>query len=297
MTPPRTPLPPLATPVKWGHREAPGPYLGRLLAANKVPASDAWRFMKALRDRASEPQGHDAHLLELMAAELGGRPIDLPTDIRGRAQPLGSAPYPTPRFGCRLCSSGEVIQQVAHDSENLCLTHPGQMVWIGPGTSPDTQRVLPYDPQTARAERLYRRYSANRRFNPDLTTRSWEMVRDNARLSRFANVHPVLSRLGLYDRESWKIDARLALYPATVALARLLSDQRHLSIWLNPALSHGELHAVQQGFVGHRPLSVRHSGPRRADAAASSTPAPTCRDLEPESELAPVPVAVGARPC
>lgn len=244
MTTDRAPLPPLAIPVKWGHREAPGSYLTRLLATNDIPMGDAMRYVNKLCQHAAEPTAHATHLRDVIPVELGHRSPDLATLIRSRAQPLGSAPYPSPRYGCRLCSAGEVIRQVAHDSENLCLKHAGQMVWIGPGTVPDSQRILPFDRHIARAERLHRRYSAARRFNPDLTARTWEMTRDNARLSGWAHVDPVLSKLHQYDRPSWQVDARLALYPSTVALAQLLTDQRHLSIWLNPALSNRELRTL-----------------------------------------------------
>lgn len=260
MKPDRTPLPPLASQVKWGHREAPGSFLIRLLAANLIDTRNAARYVARLCRQAPGIRGYAEYLRDAMAAELGGRSPELVAAIRSRSQPIASAPYPTPRYGCVLCSGGVRIRQVAHDAENLCLRHPGQLVWVGPGTDPSNQIIVRYDGQIAHAERLHRRYTAVRRFNPDLTARASEMVRDNARLSHWAELHPVLRHLPLEDRRAWETKARLALYPATVALAQILTDQRNLSTWLNPALSNQELRrlfAVSLLRTGQFPCGIR----------------------------------------
>jgi hypothetical protein len=256
MTTSPVPLPPCAVPVKWGHREAPDSYLDRVLAKNHIKQEGVDRYLhRQRRDDTPRPVRRAQ-----MAVELAGRDPHLLTTIIERAQPIAGAPYPTPRYGCTLCSGGETIRQVPHDAENLCLRHPGIMVWVGPGARPDRQLIRPYDPVTAHAERAYRRLAASRRSNPDLHARAWEMVRDNARLSHWVQHHPALSQLPAMDREAWEVEARLALYPATVKLIELLTDPGNLSIWLNPGIRHRELRILlSQALLtsGQFPCAIR----------------------------------------
>lgn len=59
------------------------------------------------------------------------------------------------RFGCRRCSGGVVVTQVAHDGPRVCRRH---RLWVGPGVEPATQEVVGKDIVAAD-----RRYQALRR--------------------------------------------------------------------------------------------------------------------------------------
>ena len=48
----------------------------------------------------------------------------------------------TARFGCRRCSGGAVVTQVAHDGPRVCRRH---RLWVGPGTDTEMQDVVGKD--------------------------------------------------------------------------------------------------------------------------------------------------------
>lgn len=124
------------------------------------------------------------------------------------------------RYLCRLCSAGETVQQISHDQENWCLRHPGQMVWVGPGTTPSSQVVIPWQKEQARAERLFRRLARSGRVDSRLHSRVWAMVRDNESLGHYSNISPSRKQ---------GVASRAALYPTTVRILDALSNTHTLA--------------------------------------------------------------------
>ncbi|WP_425484730.1 zinc-ribbon domain-containing protein [Leifsonia soli] len=102
------------------------------------------------------------------------------------------------------------------------------MVWAGPGTAPETQIVVPFDRTQANAERLFRRLAGAGRIDAGLHARAWEMVRDNAWLTRPDGWKPSLSEC-LHDHE---VQGRALLFPETVAVLALLSNPRNIERWV-----------------------------------------------------------------
>ncbi|MBT8797896.1 MULTISPECIES: zinc-ribbon domain-containing protein [Microbacterium] len=156
-----------------------------------------------------------------------GRPEGHYLRLRGITQPDASWIYPQ-RFLCRLCSAGDLVEQIPHDRENWCLRHPGQMVWMGPGTTPDTQLVVAHSDHQAKAERRFRRLVASGGIDARLHARVWEMVRDNAWLTQPQGWTAQLSRC-IDDHE---IRGRAALYPETIAVLQVLSDSAIVDRWV-----------------------------------------------------------------
>lgn len=225
-----TPVPPrpasrpaaLREPVKWLHREALESFTHRLLVANRLDA-------RALR-LATAPglQEHryslDEHVTFIEG--LAGRPAGHYDRLHALTQPDPTLTYPK-RFLCRLCASGEHVEQIPHDRGNWCLRHPGQMVWVGAGTTPESQVILSFDRDLAKAERRFRRLVAAGRVDARLHARVWEMIRDNAWLTRPDGWKPALVALP-DDRE---VRGRAALYPEVVAVLKMLSDPDNVERW------------------------------------------------------------------
>ncbi len=155
----------------------------------------------------------------------GGRrtaPGALPSPARYRTtEPLldlsPALPLP-PLLGSR--SGGAV----PHDRENWCLRHPGQMVWVGPGTTTETQQIVSHDRALFKAERMFRHLVTRGHVSPRLHARAWEMVRDNAWLTRPEGWNAALS-LCADDRE---VRGRAALYAETITVLEVISDAKRV---------------------------------------------------------------------
>ncbi|GMM96791.1 zinc-ribbon domain-containing protein [Microbacterium luteum] len=218
----------LAWPVrpKWHRLESPRSYLRRQCAAAGIPFSAAERGLTT----STQPNvgrvwvGDDAALAIVEAG--AGRPAGHCARLMELAQPNPEGRYPK-RFLCRLCAAGERVEQIPHDRENWCLRHPGQMVWVGPGTMPESQPVLPFDRTQAHAERKFRRIVAADRVDPELHARVWEMVRDNAALTT-SQAPTEAPRPSADDRE---ILGRAAQYPVVVAVLEVLSNTSTIQRW------------------------------------------------------------------
>jgi hypothetical protein len=167
-------------------------------------------------------EGAAASVVEAAA----GRPAGHYERLRRLAQPDPALTYPE-RFLCRLCAGGERVEQIPHDRENWCLRHSGQLVWVGPGTTPESQFVVPLDRDHVKAERRFRHLVAGGRVDVRLHARVWEVVRDNAWLTRPDGWTPALAQHP-DDRE---ILGRAALYPMTVAILHLLSNPTRIERW------------------------------------------------------------------
>ena len=213
---------PLRQSVKWLHLESIESFVRRLLAANGLETRDArLAVAPGLQEHRFRWEDH-ARFVEGLADHSPGHYERL-VHV---AQPDPAARYPE-RFLCRLCAAGDRVAQIPHDRENWCLRHPDRMVWVGPGTTPETQPVVTFDRSTARAERDFRRLVAAGRVSATLHARAWEMVRDNAWLTRPDGWKPPLSEC-LNDHE---VRGRAALYSETVAVLELLSDPPRVHHW------------------------------------------------------------------
>lgn len=219
---------------KWHRLESPRSYARRQCQATGVPFDDVERGLTSPAQpyiyRVWTDEAAAAATVEAAAGRLEGHYLRL----KRLAQPDPSLEYPE-RFLCRLCAAGDRVEQVPHDRENWCLRHPGQMVWTGPGSTPETQPVVAYDSDQAKAECRFRRLVASGRVNAPLHARVWEMVRDNAWLTQPDGWKPALSQC-LDDHE---IRGRAVLYPETVAVLEALSNAATVERWV--ALSSTEL--------------------------------------------------------
>lgn len=139
----------LRQPVKWLHLESLESFTRRLLEANSL---DARALRLAL---APGLQGHRYRLDDHadFVEGLAGRSAGHYQRLKRLAQPDPTLTYPD-RFLCRLCAAGVHVEQVPHDLENWCMRHPGQMVWVGPTATPESQPIVSLDGALAQAERL-----------------------------------------------------------------------------------------------------------------------------------------------
>ncbi|WP_438354636.1 zinc-ribbon domain-containing protein [Microbacterium sp. CJ88] len=144
------------------------------------------------------------------------------------------------------------MEQIPHDRENWCLRHPGQMVWMGPGTTRETQLVAERGDAQAKAEWRFRRLVASGRISPRLHARVWEMVRDNAWLTRPAGWKPELVPLVT----AHETDGRAALFPETVRVLELLSNSALIDQWVGLSSTQLRIAIASSLSFGHAPIDV-----------------------------------------
>ncbi|MEV8274315.1 zinc-ribbon domain-containing protein [Microbacterium sp. NPDC077184] len=212
---------------KWHRLESPRSYARRQSRAAGIPFEDVERGLTSEKQLYIYRVWKDEAAAAAIVEAAAGRPEGHYRRLRDIAQPDPSLTYPE-RFLCRLCSAGDFVEQIPHDRENWCLRHPGQMVWAGPGTTPGTQLVAERSDHQAKAERRFRRLVASGRVDPRLHARVWEMVRDNAWLTRPEGWKPELAPL-VEDHEG---HGRAALYPEMVRVLELLSDLATVHEWV-----------------------------------------------------------------
>lgn len=236
---------------KWHRLESPRSYARRQCQAAGIPFEDVERGLTS----PSQPLIYRVWTNEAAAAATieaaAGRPKGHYLRLRAIAQPDPSLTYPR-RLLCRLCSAGDLVEQIPHDRENWCLRHPGQMVWVGPGTTLETQLVAARSDRQAKAERRFRRLGAEGRIDPRLHARVWEMVRDNAWLTRPAGWKPELVPF-VADHEA---HGRAALFPETVRVLELLSNSALINQWVD--LSSTQLRSAIASSLsfGQAPINV-----------------------------------------
>lgn len=211
---------------KWHRFELPRSYALRQCEAAGVP----FDFVERGLTSRTQPYIDRVWVNEAAAATIveaaAGRPAGHYRRLRDLAQPNPELAYPE-RFLCRLCAAGERVEQIRHDRENWCLRHAGQMVWAGPGATPESQQVIVYAAAQARAERKFRRLVTSGRVDSRLHARVWEMVRDNASLSIVEDTGEASEQ----QRSSVETHVRAALYPQTVAVLELLSNRDVVERW------------------------------------------------------------------
>jgi hypothetical protein len=212
---------------KWHRYETPKSYAHRQSLAVGVPFRDVERGLTSpehpLVARVWLDSVEAARTVEAAAGRTEGHYLRL----LHAAQPHPAQLYPA-RFLCRLCAAGDVVEQIPHDRENWCTKHPGQMVWAGPGTTPDTQVIHPFDKRQAKAERAFRRLATAGLISARLHARVWEMVRDNASLSQPSGWSDALQG----HREEHETRGRAELFPATVTVLETLSNEALVARWI-----------------------------------------------------------------
>ena len=212
---------------KWHRYETPKSYAYRQSLAAGVPFRDVERGLTSqscpLVYRVWFDSAEAARTVEAAA----GRPTGHYLRMLRAAQPHAAQLYPT-RFLCRLCAAGDVVEQIPHDREGWCTKHPGQMVWAGSGTTPETQVIRPFDRRQARAEQTFRRLATAGLISAQLHARVWEMVRDNASLSQPNGWSDALQE----HREDHETHGRAELYPVTVAVLQVLADKTLVARWI-----------------------------------------------------------------
>ena len=208
---------------KWHRFETPKSYAQRQCAAAGIPFDYVERGLTT----EARPYIYRVWVNEAAAAKTieaaAGRPEGHFLRLKHIAQPDRAQSY-SERFLCRLCAAGDRVEQIPHDRENWCLRHPGQLVWVGPGTTPESQIIVPFDRELARAERTFRRLAATGHVDATLHARIWEMVRDNAWLTEPTGWKPALAEC-IDDHE---VRGRAALYVETVAVLTVLSDHERV---------------------------------------------------------------------
>lgn len=213
---------------KWHRFETPKSYAQRQCAAAGIP------FDYVERGLTTEARPYIYRVWVNVAAAAGtieaaaGRPEGHYLHLKRIAQPNPTQSY-AERFLCRLCAAGERVEQIPHDRENWCLRHPGQLVWVGPGTTPESQIIVPFDRQLAKAEHTFRRLVATGRIDAGLHARVWEMVRDNAWLTEPAGWKAALLEC-LDDHE---IRGRATLFVETIATLTALSNEDDVAMWIS----------------------------------------------------------------
>lgn len=214
----------LAWPIrpKWHHLETARSYARRQSDTAGIPFNDVERGLTSPSQPYINRVWRDEAAAGRTIEAAAGRAEGHYERLLQFAQPDRDLTYPT-RFLCRLCAGGGLVEQIGHDRENWCLRHPGQMVWVGPGTTPETQAVFSFDTQRSRSERRFRRLVSTGRVSPQLHARAWEIVRDSARLSR--SERPALAP------ESLRTVDRASLFTETVAVLEVLSDPSLVDRW------------------------------------------------------------------
>ncbi len=204
---------------KWHKFESPRSYAQRQCEAAGIPFDFVERGLTTEARPYIYRVWNDEAKAAVTVEAAAGRPEGHYLRLKHLAQPHEDQAYPE-RFLCRLCAAGARVEQIPHDRENWCLRHPGQLVWTGPGTTPASQLVVPFDRAVAKAERTFRRLAASGRIDARLHARVWEMVRDNAWLTAPDGWKPALADC-LDDHE---VRGRAELYGETVAVLATLSN-------------------------------------------------------------------------
>lgn len=228
---------PWATNLRWLRYETAESYGRRLCGSVLGQPSLFESVARALKPVGTGHGSARASSLASLVEGWAGVQEGYFDDLVRAAQPIEEMPY-RPRWLCRRCAAPFDAEQVPHDRENLCLTH---RVWTGPGTAPETQLPFRNEPQLLNAERRFRRLSRAGRSNAYISQRAWEMVRDNATLTSGVQWAPRLTRFMARTGATWEVDGRAALYPETVAVIEVLSDQEALLHWSAPELTSEQL--------------------------------------------------------
>lgn len=233
---------PLPLRVRLRHLETSGSYLRRLMTANHLPAA-------CLKDWISEahmlfPDDHVARIAQAKgdltppAFEWGQ--AHLPKHPDGSMCPRCIAGIEQ-RFMCRLCARGATVEQYPHMEANVC---PRHLLWVGPGTTPNTQ--VPAGVDSLRADRIFRQ------------------LRKTGALDalRFVELRAIFRRWSdtagcLYESMEQR-DA--AIYAPMMAVANAILPQSGLATIVDPrhtfAWAYGQLERTVSVFVQPNPEIV-----------------------------------------
>nr|MBS1901305.1 hypothetical protein [Actinomycetota bacterium] len=235
---------------KWHRFESARSYASRQCHAADIPLLFVERGLRSDAHRYIYQVWSDEAVAATTIEAAAGRPEGHYRRLLQHAQPDPNLTYPE-RFLCRLCAGGDRVEQIPHDRENWCLRHSGQLVWTGPGTTPETQIVVQFNDGQARAERRFRQLVSAGLVDARLHGRVWEMVRDNAWLTRPNGWNHALSQC-LDDHE---VRGRAALYPETVTVLGVLSDAANIRRW-----AESPSHNLRQAIAETLPSEGREAG-------------------------------------
>ncbi len=211
---------------KWHRFETPRSYARRQCQAAGVPFDFVERGLTSPAQPYTKRVWADEVAAAVTIEAAAGRPAGHYLRLKRISQPDPALDYPA-RWLCRLCAGGDHVEQIPHDRENWCLRHSGQLVWAGPGTTPESQPIVEFSSAQAKAERRFRRMVAAGRIDARLHTRVWEMVRDNARLTRRDSWQQIANE----SSHSEEASARASLFPEIVSVLMALSDCDNVERW------------------------------------------------------------------
>jgi hypothetical protein len=212
------PLPRQLIPVRAVHLETPDSYLRRLCRANSIDYP--WMYSVINARRLND--GHGVHVLGEAINELGG-PIPIRFESAHAHASAGHTNLRGPwdkqaatRSACLSCTLGERVPTYPHIRFAFCRRH---RQWLG-----DVQRQGVMDAELWKAEQLLRRLVTSGLVDRELYETAWDLVRDNTFLigerARPQRLQRVLDR-GSF---TYGTDDRIALFPETVRVIRIVAD-------------------------------------------------------------------------
>lgn len=200
--------------VRPHHFEKPENYGRRLALANGLPEAAARTASRQLATTGTKKELREGlhRWLEskggLLAGHFERQELQAHTGIAGRNL-------------CRKCAHGDAVEQIAHIESNCCLRH---QIWTGPGTSPAKQ--VKVSREVLAAERRYRYLLSRGRIDLPL-------------IRELANI------LNRDARPSFDLANLVAqTYPATVALADLLTNRCFHRSLFDPRRTFAESHKI-----------------------------------------------------
>lgn len=216
-------LPRLQIPVRPAHFETALWYLRRLCIANGVDSVWLGGIVRARRQARADPSEMGRAI-----AELGGPEPEHWSESHARARHglsgvrSSNGPYGRQgmtRLTCLSCTGGETVATYDHIRFGFCTKH-GR--WVGPGTTSTTQRGGLMDAEQHRAERAARGLVNRGLVDADLFETAWHLTRDWAYLT--GKWPERLRQAAEPDTFTREVDDRIALYPETVRLLRLVAS-------------------------------------------------------------------------
>jgi hypothetical protein len=212
------PLPRQLIPVRPVHLETPDSYLRRLCVKNSID----YPWIQSVIKKRRLKDGGGMRVFGEAINELGG-PVPTRFESAYAHASLGHSNVREPwdkqaatRSACLSCTVGERVSTYPHIRFLFCRRH---RQWLG-----DVQRQGVLDAELWKAEQLLRRLVTSGLVDRELYETAWDLVRDNTYLIG-ERARPDRLRRAL-DRVSFTLgtDDRIALFPETVRVIRIVAD-------------------------------------------------------------------------
>jgi hypothetical protein len=212
------PLPRQLIPVRPVHLETPDSYLRRLCVENSID----YPWIQSVIKKRRLKDGGGMRVFGEAINELGG-PVPTRFESAYAHASLGHSNVRGPwdkqaatRSACLSCTVGERVSTYPHIRFLFCRRH---RQWLG-----DVQRQGVLDAELWKAEQLLRRLVTSGLVDRVLYETAWDLVRDNTYLIG-ERARPDRLRRAL-DRVSFTLgtDDRIALFPETVRVIRIVAD-------------------------------------------------------------------------